>query len=210
MGRSGTLLELALLGLLKDEALYGYELRKRASTLLGTGVLSCGSVYPALSRLETAGAIAGERHSPSRTEALIEAPHGRVQSEKERPGSARRYYRITEEGCKLFLRLLAMRSSDADEDRAFVVRLHFADSLAQQDRVALLHRHRDALAERIARETQPISKRPFAFAAARRASRILKAELEWLDGQITSESTSASRPTTPGVVLANIPALPRN
>ena len=52
------MLDLAVLGLLKDQPLHGYELKKRLSDTLGFlwGV-SYGSLYPALRRLERDGAI---------------------------------------------------------------------------------------------------------------------------------------------------------
>ena len=52
------MLELAILGLLKEQPLHGYELKKRLGDTLGFlwGV-SYGSLYPALRRLERAGAI---------------------------------------------------------------------------------------------------------------------------------------------------------
>ena len=52
------MLELAILGLLKEQPLHGYELKKRLCETLGFlwGV-SYGSLYPALRRLERAGAI---------------------------------------------------------------------------------------------------------------------------------------------------------
>jgi hypothetical protein len=52
-------LELAVLGLLTDQPLHGYELKKRLGETLGFlwGV-SYGSLYPALRRLERSGAIA--------------------------------------------------------------------------------------------------------------------------------------------------------
>src|SRR2546423_6646703 len=56
--RSAVLLELAILGLLKEQDLHGYELKKRLTDTLGlfSGV-SFGSLYPALARLEAAGAV---------------------------------------------------------------------------------------------------------------------------------------------------------
>src|SRR5262245_12033908 len=56
--RSAVLLELAILGLLKEQDLHGYELKKRLGETLGlfSGV-SFGSLYPALARLEAAGAV---------------------------------------------------------------------------------------------------------------------------------------------------------
>ena len=52
------MLELAVLGLLADQPLHGYELKKRLSETLGPlWGISFGSLYPALRRLERAGAI---------------------------------------------------------------------------------------------------------------------------------------------------------
>ena len=62
------MLELAILGLLKEQDLHGYELKKRLADTLGvfSGV-SFGSLYPALARLEAAGAVkAVEAHSGAR------------------------------------------------------------------------------------------------------------------------------------------------
>ena len=51
-------LELAVLGLLHDSPLHGYELRKRLNLLLGwTRLLSYGSLYPALKRMLRAGLV---------------------------------------------------------------------------------------------------------------------------------------------------------
>ena len=59
MARRGETLELAVLGLLHEAPLHGYELRKRLNTVLGWGrVLSYGSLYPALKKLLKAGMIA--------------------------------------------------------------------------------------------------------------------------------------------------------
>src|SRR3989442_14241866 len=61
------MLELAILGLLKELPLHGYELKKRLNDSLGQfwGV-SYGSLYPALARLEKLGAIEGGRPPPGR------------------------------------------------------------------------------------------------------------------------------------------------
>ena len=56
------MLELAILGLLEDQALHGYEIRKRLRDELGLfSNVSFGSLYPALSRLERRGAVRGHR-----------------------------------------------------------------------------------------------------------------------------------------------------
>ena len=52
------MLELAILGLLKEQDLHGYELKKRLTEALGPwSSVSFGSLYPALSRLERSGAV---------------------------------------------------------------------------------------------------------------------------------------------------------
>ena len=61
------MLELAVLGLLKEQQLHGYELKKRLTEALGPfSSVSFGSLYPALNRLEAAGAVRA-------VEAVVEA-----------------------------------------------------------------------------------------------------------------------------------------
>src|SRR6478735_12710095 len=56
--RRAALLEFAVLGLLHDGPLHGYELRKRLTTALGIfRALSYGSLYPALKQLVDSGWI---------------------------------------------------------------------------------------------------------------------------------------------------------
>ena len=52
------MLELAILGLLKERAMHGYQLSKRLAATLGAfWKVSYGSLYPALKRLEREGAV---------------------------------------------------------------------------------------------------------------------------------------------------------
>src|SRR3954451_23751338 len=58
MPSKGATLELAVLGLLHESPLHGYELRKRLNLLLGwTRLLSYGSLYPALKRVLREGVV---------------------------------------------------------------------------------------------------------------------------------------------------------
>src|SRR6201991_4232923 len=52
-------LELAILGLLQEAPMHGYELRKELATKLGTirAAISYGTLYPTLKRLQMAGWI---------------------------------------------------------------------------------------------------------------------------------------------------------
>src|ERR1700692_297556 len=52
------MLDLAILGLLHEQELHGYEIRRRLRDELGLfATISFGSLYPALSRLEKAAAV---------------------------------------------------------------------------------------------------------------------------------------------------------
>src|SRR5258706_12564779 len=54
------MIDLAILGLLKEQDLHGYELRKRLGDLPGgRSAISFGSLYPALARLERGGLVKG-------------------------------------------------------------------------------------------------------------------------------------------------------
>ena len=56
--RRTAMLDLAILGLLKEQPLHGYELKKRLGETLGSlWGISYGSLYPALRRLERDGSI---------------------------------------------------------------------------------------------------------------------------------------------------------
>ena len=66
MASKSATLELAVLGLLHDSPLHGYELRKRLNLLLGwTRLLSYGSLYPALKRMLRAGLVAEVATAPA-------------------------------------------------------------------------------------------------------------------------------------------------
>src|SRR5688572_29591561 len=58
MARRAETIELAVLGLLHEGPMHGYELRKRLNLMLGWGrVLSYGSLYPALKKMLRAGLL---------------------------------------------------------------------------------------------------------------------------------------------------------
>ncbi len=65
MTRRGAALELAVLGLLHDAPMHGYELRKQLIALLGWGrVLSYGTLYPCLKALVKDGFIVADPPAP--------------------------------------------------------------------------------------------------------------------------------------------------
>ncbi len=65
-GNRSRVLELAVLGLLHETPLHGYELRKRLNALLGAfRAFGYGSLYPCLKELLAQGLIAEESPPPA-------------------------------------------------------------------------------------------------------------------------------------------------
>ncbi len=86
MARKAASLELAVLGLLHESPLHGYELRKRLNLLLGwSRLLSYGSLYPALKRLLRAGWIT----EVGRTGRRVATPADRLPDHPGGPGVLR-------------------------------------------------------------------------------------------------------------------------
>jgi DNA-binding PadR family transcriptional regulator len=155
------MLELAILGLLKDQELHGYELKKRLTNTLGPGVLgfgrgvSFGSLYPALRRLERAGAVKTAESSGGGSAVPMTGSLGgelaafRARKTDGRGGRGKKVYAITERGEALFEELLAAESQSSDDDRVFNLRLAFARYLPADARLGMLERRRAQLLERL-------------------------------------------------------------
>jgi DNA-binding PadR family transcriptional regulator len=167
-------LELAILGLLKEQDLHGYELKKRLGETLGvTSGVSFGSLYPALGRLERAGAVrsveASARAEPAPTRAPIPQTGslggelaawrarsaatraGASRSGGARAGRSRKVYGITAHGEEVFEELLAAEQSSGDDSRLFHLRLAFAGYLSAEARLGMLERRRAHLLDRLTR-----------------------------------------------------------
>ncbi|HET6875610.1 MAG TPA: PadR family transcriptional regulator, partial [Acidimicrobiales bacterium] len=149
------MLELAILGLLKEQELHGYELKKRLVEQLGfaSGV-SFGSLYPALSRLESAGAVKAVESRPGppvphtgslggEMAALRGLASGLGSGRASGRGSrGKKVYGVTTRGEELFDELLATESQSNDDDRLFNLRLAFARYLPPDARIGMLERRR--------------------------------------------------------------------
>ena len=140
MKQAGTL-ELAVLGLLKDRAMHGYELRKQLSAMLGPlWQVSWGSLYPTLRRLARAGAVEIDQ-TRSRT----------ARSSKQSLGGRRRtVYTITPEGEEMFARLLEEEDVPVVDSERFSLKLAFFRYLRPEKRVTVLERRRAHLQEKLA------------------------------------------------------------
>ncbi|MBL8925112.1 MAG: PadR family transcriptional regulator [Pseudonocardia sp.] len=127
------MLELAILGLLYEAPVHGYELRKQLSTRLGgLRVISYGSLYPALRRLTRAGLIVEDAATPDGTWTR----------------RARRVYRITAEGKERFAELLADSGPQSFDDDGFGVHLAFFSRTPAEIRMRILEGRRRAVEER--------------------------------------------------------------
>ncbi|MFB3738947.1 MAG: helix-turn-helix transcriptional regulator, partial [Candidatus Velamenicoccus archaeovorus] len=134
------MLELAILGLLKERSMHGYQLSKRLTdTLGGFWRVSYGSLYPSLRRLEREGAVE------------------RVFDQQE-VGRRKNVYRITDKGETLFLELLEEAGHEtSSEDNRFRVRLAFFKYLAPDTRIRLLEKRRAYLEERLSTITASLA-----------------------------------------------------
>ncbi len=224
------MLELAILGLLKDEELHGYELKRRLTDTLGAfSSVSFGSLYPALRKLEAAGAVKAVTAAlhpdvtPLSTPATgslgaelaaFKARRARADAAPTKATTAtgkdarRRVYGITPKGEALFDEMVSVDPANLDDDREFGLRLALARFLPPEARVRLLERRRSSLIERLAR-AQTLRKAvtpardPYATALADHGNEATAHDIAWLDRLLASEK-AASTQTNP--TAAHIPA----
>ena len=121
------MLELAVLGLLKEQPLHGYELKKRLGETLGSlWGISFGSLYPALRRLERDGAIesvepeptARRRRSPPTGSLDGDLAAARLRRRRAKPTRrTRKAYRITDRGRRALRRAAPRRRRRDDDER---------------------------------------------------------------------------------------------
>lgn len=183
--------DLAILGLLMEQPLHGYELKKRLTGLLGgRASLSFGSLYPALSRLERAGLVtAVEADAGGATVPMTGSLGGEVAAYRARmtlPARARRnrkVYAITPAGES---RMLDLLRSPAPDDRDFLVQVAFCRLLGTDERVELFRRRRDELARRVPARTDSGRDR-YLRSVRERDSQAIANDIAWLDRLIVDE-----------------------
>jgi DNA-binding PadR family transcriptional regulator len=148
-------LELAVLGLLKEGAMHGYELSKRLRFTLGPlYTVSYGSLYPCLKRLGAAGMVR-ERHDetddakPKRLRTRRTASEaGPIATTRGTTRRARKVYEITAEGETFFFQQLE-QGAVYDTDR-FQTRFAFFRYLPNEMRIRLLEHRKAYLEEKLA------------------------------------------------------------
>jgi DNA-binding PadR family transcriptional regulator len=180
------MLELAILGLLKERSMHGYQLsRQLTDTLGGLWRVSYGSLYPTLRRLEREEAL----------EKVFDAIE---------VGRRKNVYRITEKGEKLFFELLQEAGHESSEDNRFRVRLAFFKYLAPETRIRLLERRRAFLEERLSTIKDSLRGTrervdTYTLALIEHGQDSTEHDIAWLDGLIQTErSQSRTKITSKG------------
>ncbi len=195
------MLEIAVLGLLKEQDMHGYELKKRLSDVFGlASAVSFGSLYPALARLEAAGAVCVVK--PEGGEAAHDSPPGPGR----RASRRRKVYSITTQGAEMFEELLAGSQSAGEDDRSFNLRLAFARHLPPEGRLGLLEQRRAVLGERLAQLAARARARRddrYMRILAERQHETLSRDVSWLDSLIEEERSSAAVGQTTGSPAAS-------
>jgi DNA-binding PadR family transcriptional regulator len=137
MSRRGDVLELAILGLLQDSPMHGYELRKRLNAVLGAfRALSYGTLYPALKALLAEGLIREAGH--------LDRPAPPLAGKR-----ARIVYELTAEGKERFNTLVREPGPAAWEDGTFDVHFAFFARTDAATRLQILEGRRTRLQERL-------------------------------------------------------------
>jgi DNA-binding PadR family transcriptional regulator len=184
--RSGVL-QLAVLGLLHETPLHGYELRKRLNALLGTfRAWGYGSLYPCLKDLLGQGLIAED------------APAGTSQAGQARQRSGRRskiVYRLTADGKERLQDLLAEAGPAAWEDDGFGVHFAFFGQTRADIRLRILEGRRTRLEERLDGVRAAMSRTrerldTYTLELHRHGLESVEREVRWLNELIASERES--------------------
>ncbi len=175
MPRNSGVLELAVLGLLHDSPLHGYELRKRLNALLGSlRAFSYGSLYPCLKDMLARGLITQE------TPAQSGGQRSRI------------VYRLTAEGKERFQDMLSEAGPSSWEDETFGVHFAFFGRTDAEVRLRILEGRRSRLEERLdgvraalARTRERVD--GYTLELQRHGLESVEREVRWLSELIDSE-----------------------
>jgi len=203
--RSGVL-ELAVLGLLHETPLHGYELRKRLNALLGTfRAFGYGSLYPCLKELLAQGLITED--SPADGDQARHSGPARHSGQARYSGQARQrsgrrskiVYRLTADGKERLQDLLAEAGPPAWEDDGFGVHFAFFGQTRADIRLRILEGRRTRLEERLAGVRGAMSRTrerldSYTLELHRHGLESVEREVRWLNELIASERESSAAP----------------
>lgn len=177
------MLELAILGLLLESPMHGYELRKRLTGLLGAfRAFSYGSLYPALRRMQADGLIE-EDAAPTGTTVIMRG---------------KRVYRLTAAGRARFTELVADTGPQNYTDDGFGVHLAFFNRTPAEARMRILEGRRRQVEERREGLREAVARASSSFDRYTKQLHQLglessEREVKWLNDLIAAERTAQAR-----------------
>lgn len=188
--KRGDTLELAVLGLLNETPMHGYELRKRVTGLLGwSRVLSYGSLYPCLKQMERDQLVTVDTAADPAV--ARGSKRGRI------------VYKLTAEGKERFADLVSAAGPSAWEDENFGVHFAFFGSTSAENRLRILEGRRSRLEERLdsvraslARSRERLDS--YTLELQRHGEESVEREVRWLTELIDSERVG--KPVARGTV----------
>ncbi|HET7311207.1 MAG TPA: PadR family transcriptional regulator [Mycobacteriales bacterium] len=179
------MLELAVLGLLHESPLHGYELRKRVNALLGPlRAISYGSLYPCLKEMLATGLLAAD-------DTAADAGAGR---------RSRIVYKLTAEGKERLQEQLAEGGPSAWDDDSFGVRFAFFAQTDAEVRLKILEGRRSRLEERREKVTGAVGRTRekldrYTLELQKHGLESVDREVRWLNELIATERNGvAARP----------------
>ncbi len=176
-------LSLAILGMVAEQPLHGYQIRKRLGAELGPfRALSYGSLYPCLKRMVADGLLVAEGEDSSAASASRRS---------------RIAYALTADGKARLDDELSSSGSGAWDDDAFDVRFSMFGKTDSATRLRILEGRRTRLAERldeVSTSMQRVRDRHDAYTAElhRHGLEQVEHEVAWLD-QLIEHERSATR-----------------
>ena len=190
MARRSEVLELAVLGLLHEGPLHGYELRKRLNATLGVmRAFSYGSLYPCLKALLAEGLVTQTPGAGASGAAPADSTRSRI------------VYQLTADGKEHFVALLGEGGPSAWDDDTFGVRLAFFGRTEAATRLRILEGRRSRLEERMDGVRSALTRSRervdgYTLALQQHGLESVEREVRWLSELIDDEHRStAAQPT---------------
>jgi len=189
-------LELAVLGILSESPMHGYELRKRLAAVLGAfHRFSYGSLYPCLRKLQSEGYVTADDAGAA----------NRI------GGRSRVVYTLSAEGKERLAELLGEGGPSSWEDEMFGVRFAFFGKTDAAVRLRILEGRRTRLEERREKVRSALARTrerfdTYTLELQRHGLESVEREVRWLTELIETERAQAQ----PGMADLDLPEPPRS
>jgi len=182
-------LEFAVLGLLNEAPMHGYELRNRLKAVLGAfRAFSYGSLYPTLRRMRERGWITEGDPAPDATVPALTGKRAKV------------VYKLTADGKERLAELLAEAGPAAHDDEGFGVHFAFFAQTDAEVRLRILEgrrrrveERRDGLRAALSRTRAKLDR--YTLQLQEHGLDAVEREVRWLNELIDTELRERNRPT---------------